>query len=101
MPSAAAISRPAGGKTLERTQTLSYLRTMAITHQTVVDKDGQPTAALIPWKEFELIRERLGEDDLDLSDEWREELRNRVREIDEGQVELVDGDDFLGRLRDV
>ena len=29
---------------------------MTITHQTVVDSQGKPAAALIPWSEFLLIR---------------------------------------------
>jgi hypothetical protein len=32
---------------------------MNITHQTVVDSEGKPAAALIPWAEFLLIQEIL------------------------------------------
>jgi hypothetical protein len=32
---------------------------MTITHQTVVDSQGKPAAALIPWTEFLLIQEIL------------------------------------------
>ena len=32
---------------------------MTITHQTVVDSQGKPAAALIPWSEFLLIKEIL------------------------------------------
>ena len=32
---------------------------MTITHQTVVDEQGMPAAALIPWAEFLLIQEIL------------------------------------------
>jgi PHD/YefM family antitoxin component YafN of YafNO toxin-antitoxin module len=32
---------------------------MIITHQTVVDSEGKPAAALIPWPEFLLIQEIL------------------------------------------
>lgn len=32
---------------------------MTITHQTVVDEQGKPAAALIPWAEFLLIKEIL------------------------------------------
>lgn len=32
---------------------------MTITHQTVVDSQGKPAAALIPWSEFLLIQELL------------------------------------------
>ncbi len=30
------------------------------------------------------------DDDIEVSPEWREELRRRVRDIDEGRTELVD-----------
>ncbi len=32
---------------------------MTITHQTVVDSQGKPAAALIPWAEFLLLQEIL------------------------------------------
>jgi hypothetical protein len=38
-------------------------------------------------------------DDGDLSTEWLTELRSRADDIDSGRVKLVDGDDFLRRLR--
>lgn len=34
---------------------------MTITHQTVVDSQGNPAAALIPWSEFLLIQEILAD----------------------------------------
>lgn len=37
---------------------------MSITHQTVVDSQGQPAAALIPWAEFVRIRQLLEDGDL-------------------------------------
>jgi len=37
-------------------------------------------------------------DHSEVSEEWREELRNRAEEIDSGRVQLVDGEDFLRRL---
>lgn len=39
---------------------------MTITHQTVLDRDGNPTAAIIPWQDFLEFAEARG---LDLSDE--------------------------------
>ncbi|MAS95658.1 MAG: hypothetical protein CMO55_20855 [Verrucomicrobiales bacterium] len=75
---------------------------MTIKHQTVFDSDGKPTAALIPWEEFETLRDRLATlDDEQLSPEWKEEIDRRAKEIDEGTVELIDGEDFLNRLRNV
>lgn len=35
----------------------------------------------------------------EVSAEWREELHQRARDIDEGRVQLIDGEDFLRRLR--
>lgn len=35
----------------------------------------------------------------EVSDEWKAELRSRADDIDSGRVKLVDGDDFLKRLR--
>lgn len=35
----------------------------------------------------------------EVSDEWKAELRSRADDIDSGRVQLVDGDDFLKRLR--
>jgi hypothetical protein len=49
----------------------------------------------------------LGREALDLSDgeaisaEWGEELQRRVREIEEGTVQLVSEEDFLCKLRAV
>jgi hypothetical protein len=33
----------------------------------------------------------------DLSDEWKEEIRNRCREIDEGAVRLVDAEEAFAK----
>lgn len=76
---------------------------MTITYQTLMDADGNPTAALIPWDEFEAIQQRLSEVDSDskVDTDWSKEIHNRAAEIDNGTVELVDGDDFLNRLRAV
>ena len=83
---------------------------MTITHQTLMDANGNPTAALIPWPEFQAIQKRLAseqepvESDADvdaISSEWSEEVHRRAAEIDNGSVELIDGDDFLARLRAV
>ena len=61
---------------------------MTITHQTLMDSDGNPTAALIPWDEFEAIQQRLEEvNDAPLSPEWRAELDRRRQGIDDGTTE--------------
>ena len=36
-----------------------------------------------------------------VSEEWLKELHKRANDIDAGRVQLVDGDDFLRRLRAV
>lgn len=72
---------------------------MIITHQIFTDSEGRPVAAQIPWDEFEEIRDRLNEDDV--SDEWRNEIAKRALEIDNGEVELVDGEQFLQRLKEI
>lgn len=72
---------------------------MIITHQILTDAEGRPVAAQIPWDEFEEIRDRLNEDDV--SDEWRNEIAQRALEIDNGEVELVDGEEFLQRLKGI
>lgn len=50
-----------------------------------------------------LIAERLiesleFEEPLELSDEWREEIRRRCKEMDEGRVELLDAGEFFSQL---
>lgn len=76
---------------------------MTIEHHIVTDKDGKPIAAQIPWDEFEALQERLADEESGdtVSPEWTEEIANRAREIDQGEVELTDGDDFLKRLEAV
>lgn len=39
------------------------------------------------------------EEDFDVSPEWMTEIRRRCREIDSGEVELLDGDKALATLR--
>ncbi len=82
---------------------MSYTVGMTITYQTLVDENGKPTAAQIPWEQFELIQRKLGEDgdDTAINEEWCDELNRRAKDIDEGRVDLVDGEDFLRRLRAV
>ena len=37
----------------------------------------------------------------EVSEEWKNELYKRSREIDEGKVELINGNEFLERLKSV
>jgi len=57
----------------------------------------------LPREVRALVAERLiesleFEEPLELSDEWREEIRRRCKEIDDGTVELLDGDEVFARL---
>ena len=57
----------------------------------------------LPSEVRALVAERLiesleFEEPLELSDEWREEIRRRCKEIDDGTVELLDGDEVFARL---
>ncbi len=60
---------------------------MQITHEVVTDEAGNPTAAILPWGEFEAIVERLRsyEDD-SLDSTWRAELERRRSTIEDGSV---------------
>ena len=40
------------------------------------------------------LLESLDEDDVELSPEWREELRRRVSDIDSGKAEMIPADDI-------
>ncbi|GAA5122678.1 hypothetical protein JIN84_10375 [Luteolibacter yonseiensis] len=40
-------------------------------------------------------------DDREVGFEWRDEIDQRVREIDEGRVRLTEGDDFMRRFKAV
>ncbi|MEO0416073.1 MAG: hypothetical protein AAF226_14090 [Verrucomicrobiota bacterium] len=72
---------------------------MTIEHQIVTDADGNPIAAQIPWTEFEKLKQQI--DGYELDREWSNELHKRAEEIDHGEVDLVEGEDFLKRLKDV
>ncbi len=39
------------------------------------------------------------EEDFQISDEWLKEINKRCREIDEGKVELIPGDEGLAQLQ--
>lgn len=79
---------------------------MTITHQTLMDADGNPTAALIPWDEFQAIQKQLCEansgedDDFELSPEWREELNRRTADIDSGRAKLIPHEDVISRVNE-
>jgi len=39
------------------------------------------------------------EEDFTISKEWIDEIHRRCKELDDGEVELIDGEEALGRLR--
>ncbi len=48
----------------------------------------------------ELLLESLEwEEDFEISDEWMDEIKKRCREIDNGEVELIDGGTAMAELR--
>ena len=70
---------------------MSYTANMTITHQTVVDKNGKPTAAQIPWAEFELICEAMEESDeatLEEAEAIAEAHKDRAEGNDEAFMDL-------------
>jgi PHD/YefM family antitoxin component YafN of YafNO toxin-antitoxin module len=58
---------------------------VTITHQTVVDSQGKPAAALIPWAEFLLIREILESDEA--SSEEADALREAAADRRAGRLD--------------
>lgn len=74
---------------------------MTIDHQILTDKDGRPTAALIPWDQFEEIRERLADEKGDvLSEEYKAELDRRVEGLRNGTTEGISHEEVMEDLRD-
>ena len=73
---------------------------MTITHQMLMDADGKPVAAQIPWDEFEAIQHRLEEiDDAPLSSEWRAELDRRRQSIEDGTAKTTPHDQVMAEVR--
>ena len=64
---------------------------MTLTHQTVVHEKGEPTAAIVPWEEFKLLREAYG---LDLDEDETAELREALSDSEAGNADaFVAADD--------
>lgn len=74
---------------------------MPITHQTVLGADGEPVAALIPWDEFQVIKAELDPPgDAPLSDQWKAELNQRSRDLDNGAATPVGHTEMIDRVRE-
>ena len=64
---------------------MSYTCDMTIHYQTVVDEDGNPTAAQIPWDEFEALLEEIEDSD--------EATPEEAEAIDEANNDRAEGND--------
>lgn len=73
---------------------------MTITHQKLVDEDGNPTAALIPWEEFRMIQAELEKsDDAPISTEWKAELERRLESHRNENAKLIPHDEVMEEVR--
>ena len=73
---------------------------MTISHQTVLDEKGTPTAALIPWEEFQVIKAELEmAEDAPFSPEWNAELSRRMEEFRNGTAKLIPHNEVMARVR--
>ncbi len=85
---------------LERVGTVGYTGRMTITHQTLLDEEGKPTAAVIPWDEFRVIRAELEEvEGAPLSPEWKAELDRRMQGIKDGTTKGIPHDEVMDNVR--
>jgi hypothetical protein len=76
---------------------------MTINSQILLGEDGKPSAVQIPYDQFVEIAVALGLDLPDggeISDEWRDELQRRVRDIDEGRATLIDSEEVWKRVNE-
>lgn len=82
---------------------MSYPETMTIEHQIVIDADGNPVAAQIPWAEFEALLEEL--EHLEDSDEATPEEAEAIEEAKKDRAEgnedaFIDLDTFMAEFKD-
>ena len=74
--------------------------TMIIAHEKLIGEGGEPRAAVIPWDIFLAIQDQIkAEDGEVIEDAWKEEIRERVKGIDEGKIPLLEHDDVMSRVR--
>lgn len=78
---------------------MSYHPYMTIHHQILTDQDGNPTAALIPWEEFQVIKAEM-ERNLPLDPETRAVLDRRSRELEDGTVEGIGTEEMFRRVQE-
>ena len=78
---------------------MSYSAGMTITYQTVVDENGKPTAAQIPWEQFELIRDEL-EESSEATPEEAEAIAEAQKDRAQGNDDaFMDLDDFMAEVK--
>jgi hypothetical protein len=78
---------------------LNYHHDMAISEK--VRQVAAGYAELNDEERHEFVALVAPSDDEEVSQEWLKELDSRADDIDSGRVQLIDGDDFLRRLRAV
>ena len=68
---------------------MSYHLNMTLTHQTIVDERGEPTAAVIPWEVFLRVREEFEEalPDDEVTPEILEAIEEAERDRAEGNTD--------------
>lgn len=75
---------------------------MTIHHQTVLDENGNPTAAIIPWDEFRIIKAEMGvPGDAPLSPEWKAELERRMENYRNGTATLIPHEEVMEEVREM
>ena len=92
-----------GGRTANRRKALArrphFSYSLAVPASEKVQRLAESYSALSNAERQEFVSLVAPSDDHEVSSEWNEELLRRTHEIDEGKVQLIDGDDFLSRLR--
>ena len=74
---------------------------MTIEHQIVTDADGNPTAALIPWDQFRILKAEMEFDkDVPLSPAWKAEIDRRNQEIEDGTAVGIPHDVVMANMRE-
>jgi hypothetical protein len=91
------MKRPPCGKTLAGTQKTTYNQAMAVSEKvkSLVDRYSE----LSDDERHEFVTLVAPIDESEVSEEWSKELHSRADDIDSGRVQLIDGEDFLRRLR--
>lgn len=84
---------------LEEGRAMSYTARMIIEHQIVTDAEGKPTAALIPWDAFEVMRDRLENGTDEMTDEFKAELNQRVENLRNGTTKAIPHDELMADLQ--